>query len=325
MKRSTFYTGLFLFSSLWCAGQTPGFYLGFDNILDNREYFTPYAKHQTIFGARINPGVSFSFDSLHSVHAGVNYMYEYGGELLGVTPQIDLYYRYRSGNLQMLFGSFPRRGVQDYPLFLITDSLDYYRPNMEGASIQYNWKWGSVHGWVDWTGRATEDTRESILGGFDATISTGLFYLSTFATRYHLSKSEAVNDRNRIRDDGSLLLIAGIDLSDRVTLDQLEFSSGYAGTYDRTMPADYRWFNGWLSQLDLRYRIFGIKGSYYLGDSSPLRYGDPLYSSGNYGRLDFFVDPFRNPRISSKFGVNLHFLPGDGIYHSMQILIHIRL
>lgn len=325
MKRITIYTGLFLFSSLWCTGQAPGFYLGFDNILDNREYFTSYGKHQTIFGARINPGVSFSFDSLHSVHTGVNYMYEYGGELLGVTPQLDLYYNYGTENLRLYFGSFPRKEVLDYPLFLLTDSLEYYRPNVEGASIQYSWDWGSVHGWVDWTGRATEETRESILGGFDATFTTGIFYFTTIATRYHLSKSEAVNDRNRIRDDGSVLVMAGIDLSERVRLDLMDFSSGYAGTYDRTMPEDYRWFNGWLTQLDLKYRIFGIKGSYYLGASSPLLYGDPLYSSGNYGRTDLFVDPFRNPHISSKFSLNLHFLPGDGVYHSMQILIHIKI
>jgi len=196
---------------------------------------------------------------------------------------------------------------------------------MEGASIQYSWNWGSLHGWVDWTGRATEEIRESILGGFDATIRTGVLYFTTIATRYHLSKTEAVHDRNRIRDDGSVLLVAGIDLSEKTQLDLLDFSTGYAGTYERTMPDSYHWFSGWLSELDLKYRIFGFKGSYYLGASSPLRYGDPLYSSGNYGRLDFFVDPFRNPRISSKFGLNLHLLPGDGIYHSMQILIHIQL
>ena len=36
-------------------------------------------------------------------------MYEFGGTLMGVTPQIDLYYSYNSENLQAYFGSFPRR------------------------------------------------------------------------------------------------------------------------------------------------------------------------------------------------------------------------
>ena len=56
-------------------------------------------------------------------------MYEFGGELLGVTPQIDLYYSYNTEKLQMYFGSFPRRDLMNYPLFLLTDSLDYYGRN----------------------------------------------------------------------------------------------------------------------------------------------------------------------------------------------------
>ncbi|MCK5135276.1 MAG: hypothetical protein KAR19_05765 [Bacteroidales bacterium] len=325
MRRFIAYIGLVFFASLYSTAQTPEFYLGFDQILDNREYFTPYAKHQTIFGARINAGASFSLDSVHSVHAGINYMYEFGGELLGVEPQIDLYYRYKTENLQIYFGSFPRRDLMNYPLFLLTDSLDYYRPNIEGASIRYSWDWGTVHGWVDWTGRASEDTRESILAGIDATFRAGLFYFSPTLTRYHLARSEAADDHNHIRDDGAIMLLAGIDLSDRIPLDLFNFASGLATTYERTMPSDYLLFNGWFSQLDMKRSIFGIKGIYYLGDSSPLLYGEPLYSSGNYGRLDFFVDPFKNPRISSKFGWNLHFLPGEGILHSQQILIHISL
>jgi len=74
----------------------------------------------------------------------------------------------------------------------------------------------------------------------------------------------------------------------------------------------------------MRYKIFGIKGTYYFGDPSPLVYGDPLYTSGNYGRIDLFLDPFRkNPRISSKFAWNFHILPWDGLYHSQQILIQV--
>jgi hypothetical protein len=196
---------------------------------------------------------------------------------------------------------------------------------MEGASIRYNWEWGSVHGWVDWTGRATEDTRESILAGIDATFRAGIFYFSAITTRYHLARSKAPGNNDRIRDDGSILLLAGIDLSDRIPLDRFDLETGLATTYERARPADFEFFHGWLSKLDLKKSLFGIMGSYYLGGSSPLLYGDPLYSSGNYGRVDLYIDPFRNPRISSKIGWNFHILPGDGLYHSQQILIHITL
>lgn len=325
MRRSSAHIILLLFVALSCGAQKPAFYLGFDEILDNREYFTPYAAHQTIFGARINPGISFPFYSVHEIRVGINYMYEFGGELLGVQPQIDLYYSYRTEALQAYFGSFPRRELMDYSLFQLTDSLDYYRPNMEGASIRFQWEWGSVHSWVDWTGRATEEVRESILAGVDATLKAGIFRFTPSATRYHLSKSEALDDHRQIRDDGSIMVLGGIDLSDRTRLERFRFSSGLATTYLRNRPADTQWFSGWYSQLELEYSIAGIKGVYYLGDPSRLYYGDRLFGSGNYGRLDLYVDPFKNPRISSKIGLSFHLLPGDGLYLSQQFLIHITL
>jgi len=305
--------------------QSPQFYLGFDQILDNREYFTDYGYPQTMFGTRINTGAFFTFDSTHQIHAGINYMYEYGGELLGVKPQVDLYYSYRSEKLDLFVGSFPRRERMDYPLMLLTDSLNYYRPNMEGASVRYNWRWGTVHGWVDWTSRETEETRESILAGFDATLRAGIFNLKAITTRYHLARTTAANDNNRLRDDGSLVALLGADLSERTWFDLLDISTGMVSTYLRARPADFVWNKGWLTQLNSRKGIFGFKASWYMGDPSPLLYGDRLYSHGDYGRFDFYIDPFRNPRISSKIGWNLHWLPGDGLYHSQQMLIAISL
>ena len=326
VKRNFFHIVLLTLFLVPGVAQKPGFYLGFDQILDNREYFTDYGYHQTIFGARINTSAFFTFDSVHQIRAGINYMYEYGGEFLGVKPQVDLYYSYQAKGLDLFVGSFPRRERLDYPLMLLTDSLNYYRPNMEGASVRYNWSWGSVHGWVDWTGRETEETRESILAGFDATLRAENFYLKAMTTRYHLARTTAVNDNNKLRDDGSLVALLGVDLSDRVgLLDRLDFSTGLASTYLRARPADFVWNQGWLTQLDIRKGVFGFKGSWYMGDPSPLLYGDRLYSHGDYGRFDFYLDPFRNSRISSKIGWNLHWLPGEGVYHSQQLLIAISL
>ena len=305
--------------------QKPHFYLGFDQILDNREYFTEYGYPQTIFGARINPGLSFGFDSVHQIHVGINYMYEYGGELLGVTPQIDLYYSYRSDHIDFFAGSFPRNELMDYPLMLLTDSLNYYRPNMEGASIRFSWEWGTIHAWVDWMGRETEQVRESILAGGDATLRSGIFYLKAITTRGHLAHTTVDGDTSSIRNDGSLVLMGGVDLSERVRLDRIDISSGWVSNFmfDSQMPIN--WNHGWLTKIDLRKEIFGMGGTWYMGEPSQLVYGDRLYSHGNYGRLDLYIDPFRNPRIDSRIGWSFHYLPGEGLYHSQQLLISVRL
>ncbi len=313
----------FLFSPV--LAQRPTFYLGFDQILDNREYFTEYGYHQTIFGARINLGASFSFDSAHQIRAGINYMYEYGGELLGVTPQIDLYYSYRSDHIDLFVGSFPRLERMDYPLMLLTDSLNYYRPNMEGASIRYNWNWGTAHAWVDWMGRETEEIRESILAGGDVTLQSGILYLTAITTRAHLAHTTMAGDTSGIRNDGSLLLMGGVDLSERIQLDRFDISSGIVSNFMFTSPDPSIWKHGWLTKFDIRKEIFGIRGSWYMGGASQLIWGDRLYSHGDYGRVDLYIDPFRNPRISSRIGWSFHYLPGDGLYHSQQVLISVRL
>jgi len=307
------------------VAQKPKFYIGFDHIFDNREYFNPYSIDQTIFGARINPGIFFTADTVHEVHLGVNYMYEFGGALLEVPPQIDLYYSYSSEKLQMRFGSFPRREVVEYPLMLLTDSLDYYRPNIEGGSVAYQWGWGNVHGWVDWTGRVSPERRESMLYGVDASVRKGWWTMNTIVTWYHLAMTSSQEQQRPIMDDGAISVFTGADLADRTGLDLLKFSTGWVMTHTRTRPADVEWFNGWLSLAEAKYKIAGIKASYYLGDPSGLAMGDYLYRSGNYGRVDLYIDPFKNPRISSKLCWNLHFIPGYGLFHSQQILFHITL
>jgi hypothetical protein len=306
--------------------QKPDFYLNFDHILDNREYYTPYAIHQTFFGVRINPGVRFTLDSVHSLHAGINYMYEFGGELDGVRPQLDLYYAYRGARLEMRFGAFPRKEVLDYPDMLLVDSIRYYRPNMEGASVACAWAWGRVHAWVDWMGRETPENREAIHAGFDARLEAGVLYLQAITTRAHLALTTTPGDPYEIRDDGSVLALLGADLSGRLLLDRLDVATGVSGLYVRQKPApEFSWGQGWFSRLEAGHWIVGIMGSWYLGDPSPLVYGDPLYASGNYGRFDFYIDPFKHPRIRSKIGWNLHVIPGDGLYHSQQVLISVSL
>ena len=325
MHRFTAYISLTFLSVLYCAAQSPGFYVGFDHILDNREYYSQYTRPQTIFGARINAGASFTFDSVHTVCTGINYMYEFGGKLTGVKPQIDLYYNFKNEHLEMRFGSFPRRDLKEYPLLMLTDSLNYYRPNIEGTSIGYSWEWGTIHGWIDWTGRISEKIRESILVGLDATFRAGIFYFEPATIRYHMAHTQAINDENHVRDDGAISLIAGIDLSDLVPVDLLCLSSGSMITYERTKPQDYIWSNGWLSIMHIKHTIVGFKSTYYKGDPSPLLYGDRLYRSGHYGRMDLYFEPFRNQRISSKLGWSFHFLIGERFFNSQQVLIHIMI
>ena len=119
-------------------------------------------------------------------------------------------------------------------------------------------------------------------------------------------------------------LIIGTDLSGKTFLDELVFSTGYLASYNRFRPDPYHWGRGWVTNLDIGYNIFGIRGVYYYGTPIEFKYGDSFYSSGNYGRLDLFVDPFKHKNVKVRIDWSLHFEAGEGLHHSQQILISVK-
>jgi len=154
---------LFALACLSARAQRPGYDISFHQIFDNREFFSEFAFPQTIFGARLDASLVFSIDTMHSFAAGLNYLYEHGSSVLGVTPQVNLYYVYQSDQLELAFGSFPRRDRIDMPLVFLADTLHYYRPNVEGGYVAFGGRHIEVYGFVDWTGRVSKTTREAFL------------------------------------------------------------------------------------------------------------------------------------------------------------------
>ncbi len=316
----------YIFTILFASthGQLKEYNFTFDQIFDNREYFSDYAFPQTIFGARLDAEAVFHLDSTHGFAIGINYMFENGGDILGITPSVDLYYQFQGKNLKMNFGSFQRRGALDLPLYFLADTLNYYRPNIEGALINYAWSWGNILTFVDWTGRVSEANRETFLVGVDGKLGRNIFYVRPSFLMYHNARSYHPEDSVHLQDNGIMSLLLGADLSEMTFFDEMNISSGYLTSYNRFRPDPLQWGRGWVTNLALRYNIIGLKGVYYYGTPIKFEYGDPFYTSGNYGRLDLFVDPFKNKKVKAKMGWNLHFAANERIHHSQQILITVK-
>lgn len=322
MKRIIFLFG-FLCITNYLLSQRPGYKISFDQIFDNREYFSEFGFPQTIFGARLNTSLCFDLDSLQGFDAGFNYMYEFGGSLNALPPQLNLYYHYTSKYLDMAFGSFPRRNRVVYPKCFLNDTLYYYRPNIEGAYIAYLNEWLDVSGFIDWTGRVSEERRESFLIGLNSQFSMNNFIIEPSFIMYHNAKSYNPMDTVHLQDNGIMSVLLGYELENNTPL-SFRISSGIIASYNRYRPDDFSWGRGIISDIELKYTIFGFKGNYYRGTAILFEYGDPFYRSGNYSRLDFYLDPFRNTKVSSKVGWSLHYIPGEGIHNSQQVLISVK-
>ena len=322
MKKSLWII-LFALACLSARAQRPGYDISFHQIFDNREFFSEFAFPQTIFGARLDASLVFSIDTMHSFAAGLNYLYEHGSSVLGVTPQVNLYYVYQSDQLELAFGSFPRRDRIDMPLVFLADTLHYYRPNVEGGYVAFGGRHIEVYGFVDWTGRVSKTTREAFLAGMDASVRLAHFFVNPSFLMYHQARSYDPADGRPIRDNGIFSLVAGASVGDQQEF-SVRLSAGYIASYNRLRPEDLTWGKGWQTIIDLQYTIFGFKGVYYFGTPIVFEYGDPFYRAGNYGRMDLFADPFRLKNIDSKIGWSFHLVPGEGLHHSQQLLMCVR-
>jgi len=290
--------------------------------MDNREYFTEYAWPQTILGARLNAGLAFTLDSVHTLHTGVNYMYEYGGTLTGVPLTIDLYYNYSGEHIRMWFGSFPRKGLLEYPLVLLTDTLNYYRPNIQGGLVRLQGQDAYLQAWADWTSRQTEIVKETFLAGMEGYIKRGLWFASEHIYMYHRASTVNNVTHEPIRDNGGGAVLTGLDLSGKIPFDKLILDAGLVGSYDRVRPDPYGWAWGALTRLNAEYAFAGLKLTMYRGDPQILAYGDSFYSAGKYARIDLYVKMFRKYGIDARAGISIHLTEGD-LNNSQQVLISI--
>ncbi|MEE4284617.1 MAG: hypothetical protein V2I31_00665, partial [Mariniphaga sp.] len=138
----------------------------FEGIGDNREFSNSNkAMSQSILGSRGAFEIGVEIDN-HRIRGGLSQLLEFGSDLDYHKPRLTLYYSYSDHQKDFLFGAFPRRGRIDFPLAMLTDTLLYYRPNIEGMFGEVRWDWGHQNGFVDWVSRQTDIKRENFTVGF---------------------------------------------------------------------------------------------------------------------------------------------------------------
>ena len=150
--------------------QTFNYNITFEGIGDNREYFSGKANSQTILGSRGAFEAGIKIDN-HQMMVGLSHLLEFGSELNYHQPKLTLYYQYTDAQKDFLFGAFPRRNRINFPLAMLTDTLQYYRPNIEGLYGEVRWGWGHQNAFVDWVSRQTDIKRENFMAGASGKIS----------------------------------------------------------------------------------------------------------------------------------------------------------
>ena len=298
---------------------------GFDGFLDNREYFST-GNPQTIFGSRFSVEAGGSLSGVHRIRAGLNYLYEFGHTVDAHKPDPTLYYQYDRSGVTLNLGAFPRKTLLDYPISLLADTLNYYRPNIQGVYLSYLWDWGKENVFIDWTSRQTDLAPEQFIFGFSGRVDWKMLSLDHHVMMGHMAGAGIPVPGFHLRDNGGFDVNLGVNLSEKIFIDTLLFSAGALVSIDRIrsvydgfqMPA------GFVGRVTAMHKGIGLSGMFYAGEGHTFLYGDPFYRLQRYGRVDIFVAPFRSGSVTMKIDWAFHFAKGQ-LDTSQQILISMSL
>lgn len=288
----------------------PEYRLPFYGFADNREYFNTVHPPQTIFGARFSPEGGYQFDSTHRVRVGIHVTKEFGSLENSYLTNPILYYQYQDQKTDLRMGMFPRQGLTDqFPLFLLNDTLRYFRPNMEGVFLKRTFKNGFQAAWIDWTSRQTNTERETFFAGLHGRQQSGRVYFENYFTLYHFAAPAIPIPGDHLRDNASLMLRLGLDATRKNGFDSLTFHASYLTSFDRLRGVyDWRTPSGIQLGFYASEKNLFLNALIYTGDSHSVAFGDSFYKAKTYGRADMGWYLFNQKQVQVRFIFSLHYV-----------------
>jgi hypothetical protein len=319
MKKLLFIS--FIFFSLFVNAQNFEYQVLFEGIGDNREYFSQIAMPQTILGARGAFEIGLEIDG-HRLRGGLSEMYEFGSDIDFHKPELTLYYQFDRKQTAFLFGAFPRRNRIDFPLAMLTDTLNYYRPNIEGMFGQVNWDWGHQNGFVDWYSRQTETERESFMAGFSGEVYYKNLFIQNYLLLFHDAGPKIDIPGDHIKDYMGFAFQAGIRTSEK-SIVHAYAKVGALGSSFRERSVTDGFINAvsFFAEAQGTYKKVGIKTVLSSGDGHRFVYGDRFYTQKNYLRTDAIWYFLNHEKVKGKFNYSFHVINWNDLDQQQQLSI----
>lgn len=280
--------------------------------MDNREYSAFRDRSRTYSGVRTALDLGVNLDSVNHFRFGANGIHEFGEKAFFSKADPVIYYNF-TGKKGWTFdiGSFPRQDlITDYPIALLNDTLQYFRPNVQGLLTSYQSPWGKETIWIDWVSRQTSTDREQFIFGASGKYLPnpyGPFFLSHYFLLLHDAGAAVLLPNDFIRDNGGGQLRAGLNFSHKTFLDSLTFEAGGMLSLERTRGLDgFQIPKGFVAEINMSYKHIALRDNFYAGQGHNITYGDSFYSKKVYNRLDLIYTPFIYNQIRGSFILSFH-------------------
>lgn len=303
--------------------------LGAEGFFDNGEGDDTYRTTMTYSGLRVIPELGLSWDEgKHSIMGGYSAQMEFGkkhGFMDSSTPVV--YYRYQTKPLTFTFGAFQRdKLLGDYPSFLISDTIRYYRPTIQGFAFQHQHSRGNFEAFLDWTGLRSDTHREQFMAGLSVKHAIGKisqdpfrkydsrFYVGVEGYYYHYALTWHADESQHIHDNLVAHPFMGYKISSRATDASLDARVGVLASFDRERGLDdgKRTPVGFLGEVNARYKRFSVEEIIYAGKHQQpygkkgfgeYYWADTYYQASTYSRTDVKYQFIVNDYVSAYAGV----------------------
>ncbi|RKD86312.1 hypothetical protein [Mangrovibacterium diazotrophicum] len=312
---------ILILAAISAKAQKPEYQVQFQGIGDNREFTHEYNYPQTILGESTSVELGTTIDSLHRFRIGISHLFEFGSEADAVKPKLTAYYRFQDDKNTFYFGAFPRMEVIDFPLAMLTDTFQYYRPNIEGLYGKHQWSWGHQLGFVDWTSRQTMTQRETFMAGLSGEMRFGKFYVQNYLLMFHYALTAAENPDEHITDNMGYTLYLGYNFAELTGLKQAYLKVGYMGSSIRERGIDDGFQTGgsFTGQLYGEGKRFALRSTFSFGDGHHFMNGDRYYAQDSYVRTDVIWKFLQYKNIQGHFNLSFHLVDGSTLDQQQQL------
>ncbi|MCY1722741.1 hypothetical protein OU798_20495 [Prolixibacteraceae bacterium Z1-6] len=312
---------VFILSSLLGKAQNFEYQVLFEGIGDNREFTAMYALPQTIMGTRGAFELGVNIDN-HRLRGGLSHLLEFGSNIDSQKPKLTLYYQFTDDQKEFIFGAFPRRNKLNFPLAMLTDTLLYYRPNIEGLLGEVRWDWGKQNGFVDWVGRQSTERREQFMAGSSGEIFYKNLFIENYILMYHNAHTKLNLPGNHIKDYFGYAVRGGIRTSDESVL-QGDIKAGilFSSYRERSVTEGYITGTSFFAEANGRYKNVGIKSVLNTGAGHNFGFGDTYYRANDYWRTDLIWYFINHENVKGKFNISMHLVDWDTLDQQQQISV----
>lgn len=289
--------------------------VNFEYLLDNREYDDSggaYSSSMTINALRLSPGFGLGINASNGIthklmmgidirkNMGENPTAEGSGDSWNwdMFQQISAWYQLgmKKGDtrLDAYFGIIPRRLLQgEYNRAFISDSLAFYRSNIEGPLLRITRPRAMYEIGIDWAGMIDEDRREQFhVFSYGKGLLAGNWLHAgwTFDLQHFANTTQYKGVVENIMAEPFLMA----DIGERLGLQQFSAKLSILAGMQQDRRLDSGWdvpLGGRLILSAMQWNI-GLSNSLYVGTSLMPYYNDYDDGGYKYGSEFYWGDPF---------------------------------